>query len=256
MSGPTPVRISRRAARRFLIEALDLSSARPYDSARRVRPVRVLQEIRRLECVQLDPVAAVARNQHLVLAARLPGYTTQSLERLLAERRVFEYWANAACVIPIEDYWMFEGVRQRLRKYVRKERGLLRRPVSYVLRELARSGPMPSRAFTTAERIAGYWDNKGPKTKATTHALNVLWVTGEVLVVRREGMERHFDLPHKVVPAEQLRRAEETDPREADRALLEKYIRAFRIFDLGDFRFGWQKIPGPPAQATHRALSQ
>jgi hypothetical protein len=102
---------------------------------------------------------------------------------------------------------------------------------------------MPSRAFTTGERIAGYWDNKGPRTKATSHALNILWVTGEVLVVRREGMERHFDLPHKVVPAEQLRRAEETDPREGDRALLQKYIRAFRIFDLGDFRFGWQKIP-------------
>jgi len=140
---------------------------------------------------------------------------------------------------------MFEGVRRRLRSYVRKERGLLRRPVSIVLRELERSGPLPSRAFTTAERIAGYWDDKGPKTKATTHALNVLWVTGEVLVVRHEGMERYFDLPHKLVPAKQLRRAEETDPREADRALLEKYIRAFRIFDLGDFRFGWQKIPAP-----------
>jgi uncharacterized protein YcaQ len=243
------VRASRSAARRFLIERLGLAADGAYAPRPRATAPRVLSAIRRLEAVQLDPVAAVERNQHLVLGARLPGYAPRVLEQLLARRAVFEYWANAACVLPIEDYWMFEGVRRRRRARLRRERAAVRGPAARVLRELERSGPRPARAFLTRDRIAGYWDNAGPRTKATSHALNVLWDTAEVVVVRREGLERHFDLPERAIPAEQLARAAATDPRAADRALLEKYLRAYRIFDPGDFRFGWRQIPAPRRQA-------
>lgn len=245
MPTPTPIQVSRGAARRFLIERLGLAGDGAYASIPRASSARVLRTIRRLEAVQLDPVAAVERNQHLVLGARLPGYAPRLLERLLAERAIFEYWANAACVLPIEDYWMFEGVRRWMRRADARERAVLRGPGVLVLRALERSGPMPSRAFLSDRRIAGYWDNQGPRTKATSHALSVLWYRGEVMVVRREGVERYFDLPERVVPTAQLRRAEATDPAEADRALLEKYLRAYRLFEPGDFRFGWRRIPAP-----------
>ncbi|HEU5299168.1 MAG TPA: crosslink repair DNA glycosylase YcaQ family protein, partial [bacterium] len=109
MPTPTPVKLSRGAARRFLIEHLGLTGDSAYASRPRASASRVLDAIRRLEAVQLDPVAAVERNQHLVLGARLTGYSPRTLERLLEGRAVFEYWANAACVLPIEEYWMFEG---------------------------------------------------------------------------------------------------------------------------------------------------
>ncbi len=245
MSQATPLAASPAAVRRFLLEALGLAGETPYARGGAASPSQTLREIRRLECVQLDPVAAVERNQHLVLAARVAGYAPRVLERLLAKHRIFEYWANAACVIPIEDYWMFEGVRRRLRRRLQGERGKLRRAVRIVMKELAAAAPLPSRAIASEDIVHGYWDNKHPKTKATSHALNVLWDTGEVMVVRRDGVERYFDLPHEVVPAEQLRLAEEADPRDADTALLEKYLRAYRVFDLGDFRFGWQKLAAP-----------
>ncbi|OFX13385.1 MAG: hypothetical protein A2V59_02885 [Armatimonadetes bacterium RBG_19FT_COMBO_69_19] len=245
MSTPTPVRVSTGAARRFLIEALGLTGDGAYAPTPRASANRVLNTIRRMEAVQLDPVAAVERNQHLVLAARLTGYSPKTMAQLLAARRVFEYWANAACVIPIEDYWMFGGVRERMRRADRRERAVLRGPALVVLRELERNGPLPSRAFVAGRRIAGYWDNTGPKTKATSHALNVLWYRGEVMVVRREGVERYFDLPHRVVPADVLRHAERVSMADADAALFDKYLRAYRIFDLGDFRFGWRRIPAP-----------
>ena len=227
-----------------MLDALDLDHDGAYHPGRTTSG-HVLREIRRLEVVQLDPVAAVERNQHLVLANRLRGYRPAMLETLLTHRRIFEYWANAACVIPIEDYWMFAGVRARLRRGLREERRLLQKPAARVLRELGQRGPQPSRAFATDERIAGYWDNKGPKTKATSHALNVLWDTGEVMVVRREGVERYFDLPEKVVPPDVLRHAAAVPVADADAALLDKYLRAYRVFELGDFRFGWRKIPAP-----------
>lgn len=241
---PTSLILTRRGVRRFLLDALDLDQDGAYHTGRTTH-AHVLREIRRLEVVQLDPVAAVERNQHLVLANRLRGYRPVMLETLLGQRRIFEYWANAACVIPIEDYWMFAGVREHMRQADRRERAILRRPAAMVLRELERNGPMPSRAFLTNNRIAGYWDNQGPRTKATSHALNVLWYRGEVMVVRREGVERYFDLPQNVVPPDILRHAEQVSTTEANVALLDKYLRAYRVFDLGDFRFGWRKIPAP-----------
>lgn len=250
------VRVSTQGLRRFLLEAQALAIDRADEAAGSAAPARVLRMVRRLECVQLDPVAAVERNQHLVLAARLPGYAPAALERLLAQRRVFEYWANAACVLPIEDYPIFEAKRRRLQKQLAPELSRLRRVVDHVVSRLAAEGPLPSRAFTSQHRVHGYWDNQHPKTKATSHALNLLWDAGRVMVVRREGTERYFDLPHKVVPADLLRQAEEIADDQADGALLGKYLRAFRVFDLGDFRFGWRRIPAPERRAIVQRLVQ
>ncbi|MFP3435598.1 crosslink repair DNA glycosylase YcaQ family protein, partial [Paraburkholderia sp. SIMBA_061] len=75
-----------------------------------------MELIRSLGCVQIDPVSAVTGNQHLVLGARDPGYTPAYLHTLLRDHKVFEYFANAACVIPIEDYALFEPVRARMRE--------------------------------------------------------------------------------------------------------------------------------------------
>lgn len=242
MSLRPPLRVSAGAVRRFLVRTLDLTTEHPYAPSPRASTGRVLKEIRRLECVQIDPVAAVERNQHLVLAARVPGYAPDTLQRLLAEGRIFEYWANEGCVIPIDDYWMFEGVRRHRRQRLRHELALLRKPTREVLRALERSGPMPSRAFISTDRISGWWDTTGPKTKATTHALNLFCHTGEVIVVRREGIERYFDLAARALPNEH-KRAGQVDTQEADRALLDKYLRAYRIFEPGDGHFGWRRVP-------------
>lgn len=241
MSNATLFQASTTAVRRFLLEALRLTGGTPYAQTERASPARILKEIKRLECVQIDPVAVVERNQHLVLAARVPGYAPRALERLLAQGRVFEYWANGASVIPMEDYPLFAGVRHWLRltpSFASKFR-----PVTdTVLSRLAAEGPLPSRAFVSGRRVHGWWDSKIAKTKDTSHVLNELWFAGQVMVVRRDGAERYFDLPERVVPADILRRSRQMDTADANAALLEKYMRAYRVFDIGDgFRFGWRK---------------
>ncbi len=249
MSALTPVRATPEGVRRFLLDAQDLAGDHHYAPGDPATSERVLGQIRTLEAVQLDPVAAVERNQHLVLAARVPGYTPPVLERLLAQRRVFEYWGHAACVFPIEDYPIFRGKRRGAQTLLRPELAKLRSVVRTVLTRLEREGPLPARAFAAGHRVRGWWDITGPKTKATSHALNILFDAGLVMVARREGLERSFDLPERVVPADLLRRAREIDPREADEALLAKYMRAHRVFDLSDWAFGWRKIPAPRRRA-------
>src|SRR2546428_3880071 len=75
MSPTAGLAVTRQGIRRFLLEAQDLLGDHHYRPAAVATSGQVLREIHRLEAVQLDPVAAVERNQHLVLAARVPGYT-------------------------------------------------------------------------------------------------------------------------------------------------------------------------------------
>src|SRR5438876_1202090 len=244
MPSASRLAVSRQAIRRFLLDAQDLLGDHHYRPGAVATSGQVLREIRRLEAVQLDPVAAVERNQHLVLAARVPGYIPARLQQLLAHRQIFEYWGHASCVFPIEDYPLFEHKRRQIRRRLRADLEKVRSVARVVLARLEREGPLPARAFITEQRVHGWWDIKGPKTKVTSHALNMLSYVGQVMVVRREGLERYFDLPERVVPAELLRRSQEIDTREADQALLIKYMRAHRIFDLRDWAFGWRRVPG------------
>lgn len=241
----TPFEVKKTALRRFLLEKSNLLPSKEENLA---EADDVIGMIRKLECVQIDPVAAVERNQHLVLNARIPTYTPTALERLLSEGQVFEYMANAACVIPIEDYPMFEVVRSRIQNRLQEGLTQLGPVVQQVLSRLEAEGPLPSKAFEAEQRVRGYWDNEHPKTKATSHALNLLNDVGRIHVVRREGNVRFFDIRDRAVPKHLLSQANDMNAMEAKQALIEKYLRAYRVVDWGDSRFGWQPLPAAERQ--------
>ncbi|WP_221567908.1 winged helix-turn-helix domain-containing protein [Alkalihalobacillus sp. TS-13] len=201
-----------------------------------------LHMVKKLECVQLDPVSVVERNQHLVLAARIPGYDPKQLDDLLEEGKVFEYFANAACVIPIEDFPMFKPTRERIQRKVAESLEQLGLVVDAVIEQLKSEGPLPSRAFQSEKRVHGYWDNKTPKTKETSLALNLLLDSGVIRVVRRDRTERYFDITERTVGADLLKKTKAMDETTARALLIEKYLRAYRVFDPRDARFGWQKL--------------
>ena len=237
----TPLRVARDAVIRFLLDAQHLAHGGARGSGTAATPAGVLREIRHLECVQIDPVSVVERNQHLVLAARLRGYLPRTLGELLRRRRLFEYWANAACVVPIEDYPIFEGTRRRYRARLAADLTALRSVVRRIFADIDARGPLTARAFVSDHRVRGAWDLGDPKTKATSHALSLLLKTGDILVVKREGLERYFDLPERAVPAALMRQARAISADNADTLMLEKYLRAYRLFDAGDPRFGWRR---------------
>jgi uncharacterized protein YcaQ len=97
----TALEISRGAARRAAVRAQGLLDPVP----KTVPDRRVLEVIRRLGYVQLDPTNVVDRSQHLVLYSRLGPFDRSSLDRLQREsRRITEYWAHAASIVPSEDF--------------------------------------------------------------------------------------------------------------------------------------------------------
>lgn len=233
-----PLQCSRKAVRKLLLQRSQLV---PRFEATNQRPGLddVLSVISALECVQIDPVAAVERNQHLVLAARIPGYQPKLLNQLLEMRKVFEYIANAACVLPMEDYALLEPIRRRHQTGLHSEIDKYKDVVHLVLHRLESEGALPANAFTGADKVHGYWDNQVAKTKATSHVLNLLNDTGMIRVIKRDGNTRFFDISRNSLSEDVWQQSRVIETVHAQRLLLEKYMRAYRVFDASDSRFGW-----------------
>jgi uncharacterized protein YcaQ len=164
----------------------------------------VLSTVRHLGRLQIDPIATVAPPQYLVLWSRLGAYDRAELDRLLwEERKLFEW---KAFIYPIEDLPLIQalmrapwgnGKWQRWQRDFMKEQSGLRR---YILRELERDGPLPSREL---EHHAARLDEKtvwwGTRAQMTW-MLELLHRRGRIAVAGRLKGQRLWDLAERVYP--------------------------------------------------------
>jgi uncharacterized protein YcaQ len=200
----------------------------------------VLETVRTLGFLQIDPIATVATPQQLVLWSRLGPYDATELDRLLwEERRLFEW---GAFIRPIEDYPLILARMRRKRtgKYSWERRGteFLQKNAAfrkYVLRELERRGPLMSRELVdTSVRT---WESGGwTGNRNVTVMLELLEGRGQVAIVGRNGGHRLWDLAERWFPP--------VDPpplEDAERLLAEKRFRALgvRLTRNG----GWEAHP-------------
>lgn len=159
--------------------------------------------------VQLDSVNTFARAHDLILWSRRQQYRPKALQHLLhRDRQVFEHWTHDAAVIPIESFahWRLRFARDERRMAERwKEwrRGDFTAKIDDVLRHISDHGCCTSGQVGTDESrgSGGWWDWHPSKT-----ALEYLWRSGQVSVVRREGFTKVYDLTERVIPAEHLNR--------------------------------------------------
>ena len=164
----------------------------------------LLDAIRRIGLLQLDTINVVARSHYLVLLSRVGLYDPADLDALLyPDRRLFEQWAHAACLIPVEDYRYFAPIIQARRQRALPPAWIERRlgddpqgVLDWVLAEVRERGPLASKDFEDPRAQRGtWWDWKPAKT-----ALEVLFSRGHLMVDRRESFQRYYDLAERVLP--------------------------------------------------------
>jgi hypothetical protein len=187
---------------------IDVAAVRRYVVAqqgytsrfRRATADDVAAEIRRLQAVQLDSIATVDRAHRITLTSRVGAYDEADVSRLLREGRIFEYWAHEACLLPIEDYPLFKRrmVNLKDRHWWGRERTAEGRKIERnVLARIREEGALPVRAFEG--RSAAMWGWK-PEKRALEH----LFAAGELAIAGRQGFQRLYDLPERVIPDEYL----------------------------------------------------
>ncbi len=222
--------LSQTEARRLAVRAQALDG-----SAR-----DVLDTVRRIALLQLDPTSRVAPSHLLVLWSRLGAFDRAELDRLLwHDRALFEWRAS---IRPAEDFPLVKGDmlafpgdrgawERRVAAWLR-DNGSFRR---YVLGEIRRRGPLRSRDLE--DRSIRPWRSSGwTEGRNVNQMLEFLGTRGEILVARREAGQRLWDLPDRVLPAALLR-----SPPAADRAVAQRRLqtlgivrRAARFEDVGE----------------------
>jgi hypothetical protein len=188
--------VSLAQLRRFVV-AHQRFATRPRTS----RAADVAAAVRRLGCVQLDSISTVDRAHRLTLTSRLGLYAPGTVTRLLSEGKIFEYWAHEACLVPIEDFPLFKRRMVELsdRHWWGRER-LDPATEKLVLEAIRERGALPSRAFDGKGPMPGEMWNWKPAKRALEH----LFAAGEVVVAGREGFQRLYDLPERVIPRRYL----------------------------------------------------
>ena len=167
----------------------------------------VLEAIRRMHLLQIDTIHVVARSPYLVLWSRLGNYQPAWLDELLEEGTLFEYWAHAMCFIPGEDYPLYRRLmRDAIQnqdwkhlwplkwamKWSREHAKLVRR----IRTHIETNGPVRSADFENKNHVSGGWWN----WKEEKDALEALFLTGELMVARRQNFQRVFELRERLLP--------------------------------------------------------
>ncbi len=192
------VTITPEEARRMTLRAQGFLGAMPWRATRS----GVAAMLRRVGAVQLDTISVLARSHELVAYARLGPVTREQIEQAywhLAKPAAFEYWAHAACVLPVEQWPAFAFRRRAFRARGVRWHQSHQETCEKVLARLRAEGPLTATQLGGAKAGGPWWDWSEVKI-----AVEWLLDTGDVICVRRTGWRRVYDLPERVLPSEIL----------------------------------------------------
>ncbi|WP_344370678.1 DNA glycosylase AlkZ-like family protein [Agromyces tropicus] len=184
--------LSRSQARRIAVRAQALEAERPAD---------VLDVVRRLTFIKVDPVSAVAPSADVVLWSRLgEAYDPADLTRALeVDRTLFEL---DLMIRPMEDLPLFRPIMRAAPAYERTRDWLAANATfrGDVLVRLSAEGPLPATEIPDTSAVP--WSSTGwTNDRNVQRMLELLGDRGELAVAGRRDGARLWDLAERVYPA-------------------------------------------------------
>jgi len=189
----TPIPLTTLQARRIILSSQGLTKSNSFGSG----PNAVIKVVNQLGYVQIDTISVVERAHHHIIWSRLHDYDPEWLEKAQYKKReIFEYWAHAAAYLPMQDYRFSLPVMNLFRDKKDNWPKSSKAEVKKVLHRIREEGPLMSRHFESDHKGGTWWDWKPPKW-----ALQRLFLEGDLMVSHREGFQRVYDLPERIIPA-------------------------------------------------------
>jgi uncharacterized protein len=232
---------------------LTIPQARRRAVAGQLLPARkgtsILDVVKHVGYLQLDPTNSIARNHLLVLWSRIGSFDEGELERLRWEtRELYEYAAAimATSEHPIHKTHMrrfpdaYGGTwPARVHKWMR-ENAALRRSIKAQLRK---NGPTAGRDLEDIAKRS--WRSTGwTNNRNVSRMLELMHAKGEVVVAGRSGQQRIWDLGQHWLPQDSHRLSDS----QADRRVMERSARNLGVATANEIRrefFGGGPWPGP-----------
>ena len=185
-----------------------------------------LDYIRRVGCIQFDPLNIVGRNPELVLQARVADFRPEMLDELLyQDRALLDGWDKNMSIYPVEDWPCFG----RRREGARRTYGDPSRPATEILpqvrQEIERRGPLSSIDLDFDETVRWSW----APTRIARAALESMYWWGELVVHHKVNTRKVYDFARRHIPQELL---SAPDPNEREEQYHDWYVQR-RIGGIG-----------------------
>lgn len=196
------IELSADDARRAALWAQGLLGARPVPKSEAARERAVIGMLEHLGAVQLDTISVLARSHELVAYARHGAIGRSAVETAYwSGETAFEYWSHAACLLPMSEWPWFAFRRRHYARRGQRWHGVPSSALEGILARLRAEGPLTTKDLGGAKKSGYWWDWSEAKI-----AMEWLLDIGEVVVARRSGWRRVYDLPDRVVPRELMDR--------------------------------------------------
>lgn len=194
-------------ARRYLLQYQGL-----YPAAKWQGKSGIMAFIRKVGCVQFDPLNITGHNHELVLHARVADFSPADLKSLLYEdRRLLDGWDKMMSIYCVEDWPYF----QRYRDHYHRRLNAPHRPAADVLPQvraaLQERGPLSSIDLDINHTVDWFW----APTRAARAALESMYYWGELVIHHKKHTRKVYDFAHRCLPAGLLN-TPDPNPRDED----------------------------------------
>jgi uncharacterized protein YcaQ len=219
------VKLSNKQARHFLLTHQGLGVIEPQSGK-----MGVMDFIRRVGCIQFDPLNIVGRNPELVLQARITDFRPAILQELLYNDRILIDGMDKVMSIYMTEDWPYF---QRFRDTSKQRYGSIDSIVKSLpeVREMIEKiGPISSGDLQLNQTIDWAW----APTRLSRAVLESMYFWGELIVHHKKNNQKVYDFAHRNLSPNLLQTIE---PNLTDEEHLEWRV----LRRIGAIGFLWEK---------------
>jgi len=225
------MKISKEEAGAFLVTYQGLT-----DSSSSLGVGGILEFIKKVGCIQYDPLNIIGRNTDLVLQSRILDYRPEMLEQLLyKDRLLIDGWDKMMSIYSREDWPYFSYVREKngigtvsVLHHRKSEEALLYTDV--VMEFIAKHGPTLPKQIELGSAVEGRWGH----SKLSSAAMDYLWHIGKIGVYKKINVVKVYDLIENLLPESII---DQSNPFESENDFMKWYV--YRR--LGSMGMLWNK---------------
>jgi uncharacterized protein len=220
--------LSKSQARKIVLHAAGLAKRGQFGKG----PGAVNKLFNHVGFVQIDTIYVVERAHHHAIAARVPDYRIEWLERLQADGKIFEFWTYATGFMPMDHFRFSLPVKESFLARRKPLTPIETNLMNTILNKVSREGPVRARDFENdrVTKSSGWWDWRPSKI-----ALERLHLEGRLMTLRGKDFEKMYDLTENIVPPG----IDTTRPSDEDYAqhIIRTSLKALGLGSLKDIAF-------------------
>ncbi|MCB2291550.1 winged helix DNA-binding domain-containing protein [Clostridium sp. CS001] len=158
----------------------------------------IVEYIRKVGCIQYDPLNVVGRNPDLVLQSRCSCYRKGDIEKYLySDRALYDVWDKNMSISTVSDWPCFERYREGYLEWCNEHKDAIDKISEYLkVNDFACSSD-----FDLNEKVGWHY---GPQRLAKA-ALEGMCYAGLAVVHHKKGTRRYYCLTNKYIPEEYLK---------------------------------------------------